>query len=146
MAKQIVTEIHISAPPDAVWTILTDLDGYKTWNPFIVDAHGEVTVGSRLAITTKASAKAFKVKPTITELDPGRMFAWRGHLGGVPGLFSGTHRHELTPTADGTRYVQSEAFTGLLVPFVGKVVAETQQAFDRMNAALKERAENRHLL
>ena len=38
----------IAASPETVWSILTDLEAYADWNPFITQASGEVTVGTRL--------------------------------------------------------------------------------------------------
>jgi hypothetical protein len=37
--------------------------------------------------------------------------------------------------------VQSERFTGVLVPFVGGILRKTEEGFRRMNAELKARAE-----
>jgi hypothetical protein len=57
-------------------------------------------------------------------------------------LFDGEHAHQLHGFEAGrTRYRQSEAFRGLLVPFTGSLLAATQQGFDAMNTALKARAE-----
>ena len=40
MRHQLHTEIEIEAPADIVWDILTDLDHYEDWNPFIVSSAG----------------------------------------------------------------------------------------------------------
>ena len=40
-----------------------------------------------------------------------------------------------------TRYVQREEFHGVLVPFVGGMLRDTERGFEEMNAALKARAE-----
>ncbi len=32
------TEIDIEAPPETVWRILTDLERYGEWNPFVVSS------------------------------------------------------------------------------------------------------------
>jgi hypothetical protein len=141
MARHISKEIVIDSPPEVVWEILTDLDAYGSWNPFLIDAGGKTEPGERLSITGKATEKGFTFHPRVTESVPGQRLAWVGKLGGVPGLFTGEHRHELEVTSEGTRYTQSENFSGILVPFTGKIIAETEAAFERMNQALKERAE-----
>jgi hypothetical protein len=46
--KVIETSIVIEASADDVWMILTDLDNYANWNPFIVFARGHLVVGQRL--------------------------------------------------------------------------------------------------
>ena len=141
MARRISKEISIGSPPEVVWEILTDLDAYGSWNPFLVEARGKTEPGEKLTITGKATEKGFTFHPRVTESVPGRRLAWVGKLGGVPGLFTGEHRHELEKTPEGTRYTQSEIFSGILVPFTGKVIAATEAAFERMNEALKARAE-----
>jgi len=141
MARHISREIVIDRPPEVVWKILTDLDAYGSWNPFLVEAEGATELGEKLAITAKAKEKGFTLHPRVTESVPGRTLAWVGKLGGMPGLFTGEHRHELEETPGGTRYTQSENFKGVLVPFTGKVIADTEAAFERMNQALKARAE-----
>ncbi len=82
-------------------------------------------------------------RPTVTEVEPGRVFEWLGRLG-VRGLFDGRHRFELQPTDTGTRFVQSEEFTGVLVRFLRKMLdTQTVEGFHAMNSALKVRAEER---
>jgi hypothetical protein len=144
MKHHLETEIDITASPDTVWGILTDLEAYSDWNPFIVSAEGNVAVGERLTNRMKQpGGKAMTLKPTVTAADPGQKFEWLGHLG-VPGIFDGRHRFELEATTTGTRLVHSEHFNGALVRLMRKMVDNgTRQGFEEMNAALKERAEAR---
>jgi hypothetical protein len=69
-------------------------------------------------------------------------FEWLGHLL-FPGLFDGKHSFELIAHGDGTTtLVQSEAFRGILVPFLKKMLnGPTTEGFNRMNEAVKQRAE-----
>jgi hypothetical protein len=142
MAHHLHTEIEIDAAPTRVWGILTDLAGYPDWNPFIVSSTGTVAAGERLINRLEPpGGKALTFKPTVTEVDEGRVFEWLGRLG-LPGLFDGRHRFELVPCGDGTRLVQTESFTGLLVPFLRTSLnTKTLAGFRSMNAALKARAE-----
>lgn len=142
MAHHLYTEIEIDAPPARVWGILTDLAGYSEWNPFITSATGTVATGERLVNRLEPpGGTAMTFRPTITEVDEGRAFEWLGRLG-LPGLFDGRHRFVLVPDGDGTRLIQSESFTGILVPLLRKSLdAGTRAGFHEMNAALKARAE-----
>ena len=144
MTRHISSEITIDRPPEEVWDILTDLEGFDSWNPFIVRAKGDVEPGAHLTITTKANGKTFTLHPKVTEYLTGHAFGWTGRLAGIPGLFTGEHHHELRPIDGGTRYIQTESFRGVMVPFVGKAIVETEAAFDRMNQALKARAEGKN--
>ena len=141
MRHRISAEIDIAAPPDAVWAQLTDLAGHADWNPFIRSASGTPSVGQRLVLRMQPpGGRAFTIKPTVTEAVRGSVFEWLGRLG-VPGLFDGRHRFELTPTPAGTHLVQSESFSGVLVrPLRGFLDGGTLAGFRAMNEALRERA------
>lgn len=138
MRHRITAEIDVEAPPDAVWAQLADLTGYAEWNPFIPSASGVLAPGERLSLRLQPpGGRALPIRPTLTEVVPGSVLEWLGHLG-VPGLFDGRHRFELTATPEGTRLVQTEAFSGLLVrPLRGVLDGSTLAGFRAMNEALR---------
>lgn len=142
MAHELRTEIEIDATPATVWAVLTDLAAYSDWNPFITSSEGTVSVGERLVNRLEPpGGRAVTFKPTVTEVDAGRVFEWLGRLG-LPGLFDGRHRFELVSHGDGTRLTHTERFTGLLVPLIKRSLdAKTLAGFEAMNTALKARAE-----
>lgn len=135
-------ETHIDSPPDVVWAVLADLSAYARWNPFIVEASGALEVGSRLSVRIKPPGRRpMRFAPTVTQLQPATLLEWQGSLG-VRGLFDGAHRFELHPTDDGgTRFVQAETFTGLLVRPFQRMLRDTAAGFELMNRALSARAE-----
>ena len=60
----------------------------------------------------------------------------------IPGLFVGRHYFRLE--AEGAcRLVHGEQFSGLLLPLMGGMLADTEKGFHAINAALKARAEAR---
>jgi hypothetical protein len=142
MAHHLHTEIEIDAAPATVWTILTDIAAYPDWNPFITSSVGTVAAGERLVNRLEPpGGKPLTFKPTVTEVDQGRALEWLGRLG-LPGVFDGRHRFELVPHNDGTRLIQSEYFTGMLVPMLRRSLdTGTLAGFRAMNVALKTRAE-----
>lgn len=83
--------------------------------------------------------------PTIFTLEPDRHLAWRGRLGGLPGLFTGDHHFVLQPTEDGgTRFEHYEVFSGVVawvLKWVGDVYGDTGRGFGGMNEALRGRVE-----
>lgn len=143
MTKNIHTTIDIEASPDAVWSVLVDLERYEDWNPFVTTASGRVVVGDRLMNQIQPpGGKGMTIKPTVTEVEQERVFEWLGHLG-VRGIFDGRHRFELEPLpSGGTRLVHSEEFggvaSGLLLRFIRD---DTVAGFEAMNVAIKERVE-----
>ncbi|SOC49448.1 hypothetical protein SAMN05660748_2170 [Blastococcus aggregatus] len=140
MRHRITAAVEIEAPPDAVWAELADLAAYADWNPFIRSASGTLAPGERLSLRLQPpGGRALPIRPTVTEVVHGRVLEWLGHLG-VPGLFDGRHRFELTATPQGTRLVQSESFSGLLVrPLRGFLDGGTLAGFRAMNDALRRR-------
>jgi hypothetical protein len=142
MQHRIQTDIDIAAPPGTVWEHLTDLASYAGWNPFIPQAAGTVEVGARLSLRLRPpGGRSLPIRPQITEVVPGEVLEWLGHLG-VPGVFDGRHRFELIAVPSGTRLVQSESFSGLLVrPLKGFLDGGTVAGFEAMNAALARRSE-----
>jgi hypothetical protein len=144
MRHELHTEVTIDAPPETVWAVVTDVNQYSEWNPFIVTATGEAAVGERLINRMQPpGGKAMTFKPTVTEVDVDQTFEWLGRFG-LPGVFDDRHRFELSPTPEGgTRVVHREEFSGVLVRFMRKSLdTQTKRGFEEMNTALKIRAED----
>src|ERR1700761_3913948 len=113
--KTMSATIQIGASPMTVWAVLTDLDSYPDWNPLFREASGQVAVGSRITLRSvhPANGRLMTVKPRITVADPGAELRWTSSL---PPLISGEHSFTRTEADGGTRLVQAETFSGLLVP------------------------------
>jgi hypothetical protein len=136
------TEIEIDAPAEEVWAILTALDAYPSWNPFIRSASGEVREGALLAVTVQPPGRSeFSFEPKVLVVSPNRELRWRGKLW-IDGLFDGEHAFAIEPLdGDRVRLRHWESFSGVLVPLLGGMLRDTEAGFQAMNAALKERAE-----
>jgi hypothetical protein len=137
MARSIRTEVVIQAPPHAVWAVLTDFASHPDWDPLLTRIEGKAAVGERLTVRFD---NGMTFRPTVTEVEEGRVLEWFGQLL-FGGLFDGRHRFELVAEGDATRLVHSERFSGMLVPLVKKVLADTERGFERLNLALKKRVE-----
>ena len=142
MHHELHTEIEIDATPDDVWQVLTDLERYPEWNPFIVSSVGKPEVGQSLINRMEPpGGMGITMKPQVTVVDDGKTFEWLGHLG-FPGVFDGRHRFDVEASPTGTRLSHSEELDGVLVRFLRKSVdTTTKSGFEAMNAALKARAE-----
>ena len=136
------TEIHITASPERVWSVLMDFDRYPDWNPFIRRARGRVEVGEKLEVVlSPPNGKDMVFRPTVKSVVNHSLFSWLGHLL-FPGLFYGEHIFEVTGNESGCRLVQKEKFSGLLVPlFWGRLDTDIRAGFNSMNNALKHRVE-----
>lgn len=143
MRKQLRAEIDIAATPERIWQILTDFDAYSRWNPFMTRASGKPVQGQRLTIHMQPEGgRALTFRPTVREAVSPRQLRWLGHLL-IPGIFDGEHSFTIEPLPDGgVRLIQQEDFRGALVPLLAPSLdRKTLPAFERMNRALKRRAE-----
>ncbi len=135
--------VDIPAPAAAVWQVLTETDRYSEWNPFMTGLAGRLAVGERLTVTVRPGRRTMTFRPTVLAVEDGRLVRWRGRAG-VPGLADGEHELRLDPGPDGgTRFVQRETFTGLLVPVMRRILDDTEVGFAAMNTALRDRAVSR---
>jgi hypothetical protein len=134
------TELFIDAPPERVWSVLTDFASYPAWNPLLLEARGEAREGARLrvkAATPGGSGKRLGFTATVVRVEPARRLVWKG---GVPGVLHGEHSFELTPEGAGTRFVQGERFTGLLSLLLSAGLKEKmERGYAGMNEALARR-------
>lgn len=139
MSKIITTHLTLNAPVEDVWETLTDLAGYRTWNPLITTATGTITVGNRLNLTIQPpGSRAMAFSPWVTAVERHHYVEWLGRLA-LPAIFDGRHSFTLTSLAGGrTLLQQSETFTGVMIPFSGSILARTRAGFVAMNEALQQ--------
>ena len=91
------------------------------------------------------SGKGATITIKLLTADPGRELRWKGQLW-IPGLFDGEHVFEIKPISanqgsERVLFVQSEKFSGLLLPILSRTIENTQEEFDKMSVTLKQRAE-----
>ena len=140
--KSISVTTEISAPIETVWTALSAVDEYATWNPFITSFSGELAVGSRVEVhIAPPGARPMTFRPTITDVVEGRRIEWLGRFL-VRGIVDGRHSFTVESIDDGrTRLTQAEEFSGVLVPVLGNMLERTREGFAAMNEAVRLRAE-----
>jgi hypothetical protein len=129
----------IEAPPEKIWTLLTNAAGYPEWDPGVDRIEGRIAPGEKITAFTKLSpGRAFPVK--VTTFEPGRKMTWTG---GMPlGLFKGERTFTLTPQPGGaTEFTLREAFSGPLLGLIGRSLPDLNAAFAQFAAGLKRRAE-----
>ena len=140
--REVKSEIIIESSANTVWKILTDFERYPEWNPFIKSISGEQRVGAKLKLSIQpVGASGMTFKPTVLDIKENRELHWLGKLL-ISGIFDGEHSLVIEPLDENkVRFVQSEKFTGILVPLFGGTLDGTEKGFELMNKALKERAE-----
>ena len=144
--RELSTEIEFEGTPDETWAILTDLQEYGEWNPFIERIEGEMRVGGKLDIRLQpVDERGITMHPKVLAAEPGRELRWIGHLM-IPGIFDGEHRFRIEAAGPGrVRFIQSERFGGILLPMLWKKLRDggTAKGFRAMNEALARRVAER---
>lgn len=118
MTNKNTTSIRIKASRQIIWNILTDIEKYLEWNPF--------------------------VNPTRIRAHKKTRLKWLGSLW-CTGLIDLEHQFELIDLGNGEVYfTQKESMVGMLMGWfrIGSSTTSTRQEFELMNKALKLRAEN----
>ena len=138
---EISAATEIAASPQQVWAVLTDLASYPEWNPLFREASGQLTAGARVTLKSvhPANGRLMTVKVKVLAAEPATELRWASSL---PGIITGEHSFTLTAAGNGTRLVQTETYRGLLARMSAKTLSATQAAFQALNQAIKQRAEN----
>lgn len=137
--RQIKTEIIIDAPIAKVWDSLVDIGAWSKWNPFIINARGDVTEGSTLNNTLLNNGKPMQFNPVVTEVIPQRKLAWKGSA--LAGAVKGEHYFSLKSIGSSqVKLTHGEVFSGWLVWLIFPIIyKQTKAGFVLMNEALKQR-------
>ena len=141
--REIKTEIQIAAPPEKIWSIITDFNNWKSWNPIVTQVSGSSSLGSELSVTMcgKDGKAAQKYKPKITNFEAPKSFRWRAKMM-AEFLFTNDKTIELEKVGSGTRLIHKEFFSGMMVPLMwGFLDKGVPPMLKSMNDALKAKAE-----
>lgn len=142
--------VEINAPVSVVWDVLVDLERYPEWNPSITRIEGDLKsippkIGSTLHlwVANIQPGKTIEEDHTLFELRKEQLISF-GTVLGTDWIFNSKRNQIVKPlNATTTTYFSDDVFKGALVPLVmtsyGKA---TQQGFNDMAYALKQRAES----
>lgn len=137
--KEIRSEIDIQASAGKVWQVLTALDKYSEWNPFLHHAIGKAEMGAKVDVIFKYGSKDMTLHCTVTKVEPNHELRWRYYVG-LPFLYQGEHCFVIEPAGDNlVHFIDKEIFTGLLIPFMVK--ENNNHDFESEDQALKARVE-----
>lgn len=131
--------IVINAPTERVWEAFMELESWPAWNPHMREvrrlAEGPLAMGRRARIILKSRmASTWEV----TELNPGRSFAWEANLLGSHLLFD----HIVEAADGGSQAILHIEATGLTAFLAGPVLsAFYSRNLDHSLKLLKERLE-----
>lgn len=140
--KEKKTEIFINSNPENVWKVLTNLDGWKAWNPIIREVTGEMKLGNKLKVTIKAGKSGTVMNPVISKLEDQKSLVWTTSMG-AGYLFKNEKVIELSPSGEGTKVTHSELYGGLLPTLTWKKFEKmVLPMLNAANKGLKKEVEN----
>ncbi|MFK7826978.1 MAG: SRPBCC family protein [Oligoflexales bacterium] len=142
--KKVQTEIEISAPPEDVWKVLSNIDDWQNWSPVINKSQGTAALGSKVVITmcSKEEGKdGPKYSPVITKFDEPKSLHWRATM--MAGIIFTNDKHiDLEKTDSGTRVIHKELFSGIMAAMMGSHMEDgVPPILNKMNEALKQKVE-----
>jgi hypothetical protein len=141
--KSLHVEISIGAPASVVWSVISDLEGWATWNP-VMKASGNLAPGELLDVTIAAhGGQGMSFNPKVVMFEEGREFRWQVHK--MLGLFDAEHGFRVVREDTGRcRFEQFEVFRGLLGGMTYKRQSKAlNTGFQAMNRMLKRESEKR---
>ncbi|WP_280401733.1 SRPBCC domain-containing protein [Nocardia carnea] len=138
--------VEVAAPAEVVWSVLTDFDRYREWNPFIDRCRAELAVGAPIDMRVRQLLpRPLPMREYIHTVVPGREFGYS--MKPLPlGALRSLRSHKLS-TLDGgrTRYESHFELAGWLAPLVGLLFGRGfRRGFPGMTAAVEREAERRH--
>jgi hypothetical protein len=142
--KAIETHIIVDCTPEKIWDILTNFEEYELWNPFMTKVEGDAKLGAKIKVQIRTMRGKQRIyHPIITRFEINKELRWKGKSF-LPGIFDGERIFLIDKTADNeVAFFHKELFSGLGVKLVGNKLDESLgEGFEKMNLALKKRAEN----
>lgn len=130
--------VAVNAPPEALWSVMTDGARYTEWDSGITLIEGKVQPGAKITIASETSPGQ-KFPVTVTEFDAPKAMTW---VGGLPfGLFNGVRYFLVHPDGAGSRFTTGEDFSGPLLKLMNGMVPDLQASFEKLAANLKAEVE-----
>jgi hypothetical protein len=111
--------VVVEASRERIWSLLTNLDGYRDWNPYITDAGGDAREGATIEFHTEPQGEdAEDLTAEVLIVHPRRKFEWQTRRF-VPGVLDHEQIFRVIPVGQNRwRIVQEARFEGVLTPFV----------------------------
>lgn len=131
--------IHIDAPPEVVWDVIVDVEGWPAWTPTIDTAKrlddGPFDVGSKALLKQPGLTEATWV---VTSLTQGERFTWESRIRGIRMIAT----HEIVAAETGAQNVLRIEMSGWVAILLGPLIrVSVRRALEQENTGLKKHCE-----
>jgi hypothetical protein len=135
--------IHINAPCDTVFALVSDVTRMGEWSPETVgatwvDGATGPGVGVKFRGTNKLGPFKWSTTPTITEFEPGKLFAF--DAGGTVWCYSFTDANGGTSVTESFRINSTLSKLYTLPPRRNMLIRGMQETLERIKAAAEATA------
>ena len=123
----------IQAPPAVIWSLLTDVERYLTWNSTLISIEGSIQPGGSIKLKSKLDPnRTFTLK--IKDFQEQTRLVW--------GDAMGNRVYTLEDQgASGTRFSMTETIGGPLFPLFASQIPSFDTSFEQFTLDLKQAAE-----
>jgi uncharacterized protein YndB with AHSA1/START domain len=141
-AVLLTTEVEIAAPPQAVWDLLVDFEGYSQWNAWLPELDGEAVEGGRANAKVWLDGKLRRARHRVLQVEAPRTLCWRD--AGATTWFVWARRCRfVSERADGTTMLREElTLNGTFVDSAIRRYGEAlQRGLESEAESLRQRAQ-----
>lgn len=132
----------MDAPPEVVWEVITDLDRYGQWNPFVHECRSTLKPGDPIHMLVQIGSGTRRQEEVMRDYREGEGFAYC--MKPVPfGVLSSFRSHKIEALDGGrSRYHSHFELNGWLAPVVRGILGSKLDAgFGGMSRGVRDRAE-----
>lgn len=102
--RELRAEVEVAAPPERVWSVLSDVRRMPAWSPELVRMvpllRGGLRTGQQYVGINRRGAVVWPTRNVVTAVEPGRLLSWDTRSSGATWIY------ELAPVPGGTRLSQ----------------------------------------
>ena len=138
MDVKIEHRIGIQAPAEAIWSVISDIEGWSRWNPLYPKASGALSIGGQLTLELAVPGQARRtIRPVILDWVPNDQIHWR--LSMLGGLVRTVRYIEIEILGESNCiFSNGEVFAGPLGPLIARRLGgAVKRGFTEMGEAVK---------
>ncbi len=133
-SRETIISIEIRASAQKIWQLLTNAEGYLSWNSTIVSVEGKIAAGEKIKLISKLDPKrTFRL--TVKEFIQNKKLVW--------GDAMGNRIYTLEENGNGSiNFMMDEKIGGIMFPLFSKYIPPFDKSFEQFAGDLKKAAEN----